>query len=120
MKNLRTWAVLLAALMLTAGCRPTEETDIPGATEPTAIVEEEGTAVCVTGENDCGEEPAAEETAVEQVERPTTAPTEQTAPEPTAETTVNSDEDPFAIRDTDWVKGPDDAFITLIEYGDFQ
>ena len=26
----------------------------------------------------------------------------------------------FAVRDTDWVTGPDDAFITLLEYGDYQ
>ncbi len=120
MKNLRTWAVLLAALMLTAGCRPIAETDNPGTVEPTLIVEAEGTAICAPGENDCEDEPAAEETAVEQIERPTTAPTEQTAPEPAAETPVNSDEDPLAIRDTDWVMGPDDAFITLLEYGDYQ
>lgn len=117
MKNLRAWAVLLAALMLTAGCRPAAETDNPGTAEPARTVE--GTAICVPGENDCEDEPAAEETAVEQVERPTTAPTEQTAPEPTADAPVNYD-DPLAIRDTDWVMGPDDAFITLLEYGDYQ
>ncbi len=118
MKNLRTWAVLLAALMLTAGCRPTAETDNPGTVEPTLTVE--GTEICDPEENDCEDEPAAEETAVEQIERPTTAPTEQTAPAPTAETPVNPDDDPFAVRDTDWVTGPDDAFITLLEYGDYQ
>ena len=120
MKNLRAWAVLLAALMLTAGCRPAAETDNPDPAEPTAIVEAEGTPICGPEENDCEEEPAAEETAVEPVERPTTAPTEQTAPEPTAERPVNSGDDPLAVRDTDWVMGADDAFITLLEYGDYQ
>jgi hypothetical protein len=29
-------------------------------------------------------------------------------------------EELFAVRESDWVVGPEDAAITLIEYGDFQ
>ncbi len=117
MKNLKVWAVLVAALMLIVGCRPTGETDIPGTAELTLT--EDGEAVCEPEDTDCEEEPTAGEAAAEQVEGPTTAPAEQAASEQTAETPVNPD-DPFAIRDSDWVMGPDDALITLLEYGDYQ
>jgi len=69
-----------------------------------------------------------EATSTEQAEPTNTPITIETAAELVSECTVVSslpgpeDEIPevFSIKEDDWVIGPEDAAITLIEYGDFQ
>jgi len=67
-------------------------------------------------------------TPTQQLEPTHTPTTIITAPELVSECTVVSslpgpdDEIPdvFAVKEEDWVIGPEDAAITIIEYGDFQ
>ena len=129
MRRIWIWAILLVALLLVAACRPAEEPEQTSA---------EVAGVCKPEEEECADEPAEVEPAeveapAEEVEEPTATPVEEVEPEEEAEDAPTEaaesaateppavpEDDPFAIQDTDWVKGSDDAFFTLIEYGDFQ
>lgn len=114
------WAILVIALLMVTACRPTtEEISSEGSEEGASEV----LGVCQP-EEDCddetteGEEPTeepAEATATPEVE-PRTEEVENVP----VEEPVDLGDDPLAVTDADWVKGPDDAFITIIEYGDFQ
>jgi hypothetical protein len=103
---MKRWLLLLIALLVITACRPEAglgdaPTGVPAATEDLGI--------CPPGDEGCDE--VAEATAV-----PTARPTATAQPAAQAPAPI---EDPFALRDTDWVKGADDPIITLIEYADF-
>lgn len=113
------WAILVIAILLVTACRPaTEEISTEGSEETTAEV----LGVCKP-EEDCDDETTEEEPEEEPAEA-TATPEPESRPEEVenepVEEVVELGDDPLAITDADWVKGPDDAFITLIEYGDFQ
>ena len=103
------WAILLVALLLVGACRP-------AADEPESS-SDEGLGVCKP-EEDCEDEPG-EEAPTEEAAEPTVAPVEETDSAP-SEAPVALPDDPFAVQDGEWTMGSDDAFITIIEYGDFQ
>ena len=114
------WAVLLIALLLVAACRPPVEDVDPGSSEVTSTEE---LGACKP-EEPCDDETAEPEAPVEETPEPA-APTEEPEREEEVENTPTEAaavpvEDLLAVTDDDWVKGPDDAFITIIEYGDFQ
>jgi len=125
MKKGWIWAVLLIALLGVTACRPAADDAAHSASEAA-----EDLGACLPEEEACVDESALsqtpeEETApAEEPEREETAE-ETPAEEPAATDTEVSEsapvgDDPFAVQETDWVMGPDDAFITLIEYGDYQ
>lgn len=102
-------ALLVAVLLLLlAACGGNQQAETPATAEPAA---EEPTAQAAT--------PTAQ--AAEPTEAP--APTDQIqASGPAVCEPVEVPENPFIaqVSDKDWVKGPENAAITLIEYGDFQ
>ena len=103
------WAIFLIALLLVTACRPAAGdlesggSEVLGACKP---------------EEDCDDESTAE------MVDPTAAPAVESEPQEAESAPVEEPpalgDDPLAVTDADWVEGPDDAFITLIEYGDFQ
>ncbi len=116
------YLLLVAASLVLAACQAAE----PVATE--TAVNETATPTEVTTEPEPTQTTAPELTAVEADENVTekaavTAPVELVSectlvsalPEPPA-----GYAEIFAVSETDWVVGPEDAAITLIEYGDFQ
>jgi hypothetical protein len=110
MKRHLAWILLLVALVVITACRPDAgEGDV--TTEDPAATEDLG--LCPPGGDDCEDEeadPAAEATAV---------PTPEPAAEEGAMGSAEPDNDPLALRDTDWVMGSEDPVITLIEYSDY-
>lgn len=99
---------------LEAGTAPVEAESVPletaGApatqtaeTAPTEVIEEEAAGVS-------GEAPQTSSTGF--VSECTLVSSLSEPPQEYAEL--------FAVTEDDWVKGPEDAAITLIEYGDFQ
>lgn len=125
MKRAWIWAVLLIALVMISACRPTADSLEDGAA---AAAEDLG--ACQPEDDACEVEPAAAETVEESTEPTRETTVEETTGETTPEESAPTDtevsegalagDDPFAIQKTDWVLGPEDAFITMIEYGDFQ
>jgi hypothetical protein len=121
MKKGWIWAVLLVALLAISACRPaaddaghnaSEAAEDLGICQPEdeACVDESALSATPEAETATAEEPAPEETVDE---TPADANTEvpEIAPPPA---------NPFAVRETDWVMGAEDAFITIIEYADYQ
>ena len=102
---MKRWLLLLIALLVITACRPEAALGDTAGDEP-AATEELG--LCPPGEEECDDE--AEATAV---------PTAAAQPAEQNPTPVQPVEDPFVLRNTDWIKGPDDAVITLIEYSDY-
>ena len=101
MRKVWIWAVLVLALLMVSACRP-DAGDTASATEDLGI--------CQPEDEDCGDEVTKTADATE-------APTRESQVE---QEPIDLGENPLAVRDTDWVKGPDDAFITILEYADFQ
>lgn len=108
MKIIKTISIILAIFTI-AGCSAGQEStsnNIPTVPSLTVI----------------------EATPIQQLEPTYTPPTIKPAPELVSECTVVSslpghdDEIPdvFVVKEDDWVIGPEDAAITIIEYGDFQ
>ena len=109
-----------------------ESQEATSAEETEAISEEPATEESEAA----NEEPAAEESVAEEAEATDSenppAPEQELASSSGAECrTVTPENDPIAavlqpnaliapISDNDWAKGPADAPITVIEYGDFQ
>jgi hypothetical protein len=75
--------------------------------------------ICKPEEEDCEDELGEGEAPAEEAAEPTVAPVEETDSAPSEAPVVPAD-DPLAVQDGDWTMGPDDAFMTIIEYGDFQ
>jgi protein-disulfide isomerase len=92
--------LLLAALVFT-GCLP--QTQATPVTTPTTITRPVSTSV-VSVPTESALLPASGCTVVTQ--KPTPGPTAETVYPP--------------ITDADWVKGPSDAKVTILEYSDFQ
>ena len=125
MKKGWIWAVLLVALLAISACRPAADDGSGNASEAAedlgicqpedeACVDESALTATAEAETATAEEPAPAETVDETpAEEPAGANTEvpEIAPPPA---------NPFAVRETDWVMGAEDAFITIIEYADFQ
>ncbi len=114
------WAILMVALLLVTACRP--------AVENLGSEESEQIAAELLGackpEEECDDETAVEEEPVEETAEPTAVPEAESRPEEAENAPTDAapslGDDPLAITDGDWVKGPDDALFTLVEYGDFQ
>jgi hypothetical protein len=94
-----------------SSCGPTqtEEAAVPAATQPAA---QQATAT-------------AEETEAAAPTETAAAPAETSAPATTSKAICQAVEIPSnsliaPVSDQDWSKGPADAPVTLIEYGDFQ
>lgn len=104
MRKIWIWAVLVLALLMIAACRPEA-----GANDSTPSSTED-LGICKPEDEDCDDE------GTETVEA-TRAPIEETQ---AVEEPIDLGDDPLAVRDTDWAKGPDDAFFTIMEYADFQ
>ncbi len=128
MKRGWIWAVLLVALLVISACRSVEDEAGHNGSEAAAT---EDLGLCQPEDETCVDESALSETPEEEE----TAPTKEPEPEETVEEAPTEEpadantevsesapvvENPFLVRETDWVMGPDDAFITLIEYGDYQ
>lgn len=107
------WAILMIALLLVSACRPAAEDLDSDSSEETAA---EVVGACKP-EEECDDEPVEGTEPVEETADPTATPVEESA---VVEPPPALGDDPLAITDADWVKGPDDAFITIVEYGDFQ
>jgi hypothetical protein len=113
------WLVILLASLSLAACggatpSPTSEGAAPAESEAAVSTEEPATEV-----------PAAEEaTAVVEAPSPTTeaAPPTVEASGPASCEAVNipTNEAISPVADEEWSKGPVDAPVTVIEYGDFQ
>jgi hypothetical protein len=103
---------LLLLAFLLAACGGEAQTS-----EVEAAAQEESPA------SEVSEAPEAQTSASEQ-----SAPTEVVMQEFVSECAISESlaegpaqlEELFAVREGDWVIGPEDAAITLIEYGDFQ
>ncbi len=103
MRRYLTWAALLVALLLAVSCRSAATETTPDA-DPLVLYATAKPATAVP----------APATAVPTV-KPSADPTAAAA-EPVPAVDL---EDPLAVRETDWVMGPPDAIITLLEYGDY-
>lgn len=101
MRKVWIWAALVLALLMFTACRPEAGT---------GAVATEDLGICKPEDEDCGDEGA-------EVAEATATPVEETQ---VVEVPIDLGDDPLAVRETDWVKGPDDAFITILEYADFQ
>ncbi len=104
------WAILLVALLLVGACRPAVEEPESGSSDALGVCKPE---------EDCEDELGEGKAPAEEVAEPTVAPVEETDSAPSEAPVVPAD-DPLAAQDGDWTMGPDDAFMTIIEYGDFQ
>ncbi len=109
------WVILLVALLLVGACRPEVEEPESSSSDASST---EDLGVCQP-EEDCEDEPGEDEAPTEEAAEPTVAPVEETDSAPSEAPVVPAD-DPLAVQDGDWTMGPDDAFMTIIEYGDFQ
>jgi len=76
------------------------------AETPTAVVQEKETEPVAQMTAEVAADENTEASCTVRASQPTPGPTEQALLPPPA--------------DTDWVVGPDNAYITLIEYGDYQ
>jgi protein-disulfide isomerase len=103
--------VLLVAMLLAAcGNAATPVATSAPTQEPAATAEDTPTV------------PAPTETKVEPVKTPTQE-SEAPAPTATSETDGEEAEDFLAflqVQPDDWVRGPDDAQVTIVEYADYQ
>ncbi|MCA9924454.1 MAG: hypothetical protein KC419_09775 [Anaerolineales bacterium] len=130
-------SVLLILLLFLIACGPvavseTAETAVP-ADDPAAVLDEEAEAVDIDADEPApisteaadaaAEEPAATETTGESDDEDG----ETAVADTDAQTTANADFSAAAtadaageLRSHDWIKGAEDARITIIEYGDFQ
>lgn len=107
------WGALIALMLALAACRPaTPEaaTSVPEPTAPPATVAPtDAPAEQAT--------PAGEATAA--LDEPTTS-----APTPVPGATLAPRPEPAwlipELREDEWVKGPEDAGLTIVEYSDFQ
>ncbi len=128
MKVLKLILLVLVLLTLTA-CIGAERVAVETATEtlPKEIPTERPTetnAVTAKGETT----PTAEITPQDEAEKMEIEEPQEIGEQPVSECTlVSSLPDPpqqfaelFSVQEDDWVIGPEDAAITLIEYGDFQ
>ena len=114
MKKPITLILILLALVLTA-CQA-QATPPTGATPATSLA------------SDTPGEAPSPSPEIEQLASPTApAVTEMVGPEAppgctvVSQTSASSGDSPFPeISAEDWVHGPDDAYVSLIEYGDFQ
>jgi hypothetical protein len=130
MKSLKAVFMILALLALT-GCVGAEKVALDSATE-TSVVESLPTDTVTAPTQEIAPQdegaPEIEETPQDELEdtggEATPVSDMQTASECTL---VSSLPDPpeeyaelFSVQEDDWVVGPDNAVVTLIEYGDFQ
>jgi hypothetical protein len=127
MKKGWIWAILLVAMLVISACRPAED-DVDRDASETAAAEDLG--ACQPEDEACVDESVLSATPEEETAPAGEPEPEETVEETPAEEPVATDaevlestplvDNPFLVRETDWVMGPDDAFITMIEYGDFQ
>lgn len=125
--------ILFVMVLLLAACGPAVETATPTADEAEAAADTAVPAETAAAETAVPVDTAAPtETAAVETADPT--PTETTADEPeedAPETAVPTGDVPALepaatvdeaaeLRASDWRKGPADASVVIIEYGDFQ
>ena len=119
-------AVLIAAgsAVLLAACGPATPSPAPAATTAPAAVSAPPTATSLPAAATPVPEGAISATAVITPTSPSPAATEAfPTPNPDPQCTpvpISADPNIKPVAADDWSKGPADAEITLIEYGDFQ
>lgn len=124
MKRHWTWVILLITLLLVVACRTPAE--IEETVPESAATEQVDLGLCPPDE-ECDDETVDAETE-EQTSAEVETPASPTS-EPTAQPTTPGEaenepddipvDDPLVVKDTDWVIGPADATLTLIEYADY-
>lgn len=128
MKIIKVILLVLILFSLSA-CVGAEKVAVETATSPlpTETLERlptETAAAEATGEKT----PQIDETPLDESENVVDEGIQDTGEQPVSECTLVSSlpdapqeyAEIFSIREDDWVTGPEDAAITLIEYGDFQ
>ena len=95
MKNIKYFLLVMILVLLTAACSTANEPEAAVPATPTELIETIETEVV----------------AVDPTCQPTLPP-----PQPSAQDLANYSPDP----DSDWIIGPEDARITIVEYADFQ
>ena len=110
-KQWKFTALLLAVVLLLAACSPTATPESDPTEAPTEVVTEAPV-------EESTDEPTEEADATEVAEP--TGPLTITPPEEPAVCEMIPDVPAREVDETDWVKGAEDAEITIIEYADFQ
>jgi len=118
--------LLLALTLLLAACTGAEQIDLESVSSAGGVEATPTETVAVQPTETPAEESKSEETILEpEVEQE--ASQLGTGGFTSECTLVSSLPDPpqeyaelFGVTEDDWVKGPEDATLTLIEYGDFQ
>ncbi len=105
MKRLAFLLLILGSFLL-AACRGAEQIPLDEVTETAIVV---ATATTEVAEASPGQE-SPEESGLK-----SECTLFSSVPEPSPEYA-----DLFAVTEKDWASGPEDAAVTLIEYGDFQ
>lgn len=115
---------LIGVLFLTACSQVSRVSEDSAVAEATDLVQEQETDKKSGSQEEAGELPDSKEKESEPLEA--LSPTESSVRLATSEGC--REKDPIAIaydvlsppNDNDWISGPEDALITVIEYGDFQ
>lgn len=109
------WGALLVLMAALAACQPATPRVSNGASEPTETATVAAATVAPT------EPPSAAPTEATPAPSEPTSPPAATpvpgatsAPQPTPPWIIPE------IREGDWVKGPEEAGVTIVEYSDFQ
>jgi len=125
MKSFKVLFLVLVLLTLT-GCVGAEKVTLEAATETSALESLPTDTVAATPKQEIT--PEVEETPQDEMENTTSEATPVSGALTASECTLVSSlpdapeeyAELFSVQEDDWVIGPDDAAITLIEYGDFQ
>jgi hypothetical protein len=112
-KTLSVLLTILAVFLTACQSASVSPTMLPATEEATAQIGDSATSTELPPLPEVSPTPTTEQTR-ELDEANCTVVSRQPTPGPTEPSIVP------AVSDTDWVHGPEDAKVTIIEYGDFQ